>query len=186
MDTLYTPKVNKTTAERYDIRIGYDWGTFIVDTDGSLLINSSYGNWAYGWGNHGRESFKHFLIEMQKDISYLIMKLNGGKKEYFKLEETIQEVKKDIITERKNFSISKEDARDLYNFVKEDLEETYDQTHFEVKIYESGLMDKVYFDYHSIPLRTEVDPSLRRFIDLFWPVLISTLNQELNINLQAT
>ena len=59
------PSVQKSVCERYDVRDGnHGWAIIMVDERGGVLqINSDFGNWSYNWPHHGRESFKHFLVE---------------------------------------------------------------------------------------------------------------------------
>lgn len=75
----------KSHSERYDFtRIAgkSTWAIITIDENGGLLsIQSDYGDWSFAWPRHGRESFKHFLIEMGKDEDYFIKKVVRGERE---------------------------------------------------------------------------------------------------------
>ena len=188
MDTTSEPqedprkriKITKGTIERYDIRLGYDWAVFIIGEDGNFLVNSSYGDYAYWWGNHGMESFKHFLISMARDTGYLINKLaKGDDRDVFLHQETVQEIKKDIIEHRRQDFIDKESAREMYDYVKGYLEDLNDSTLFIQALYESGEFSALYSDYDSIPIRTDFSNQLKIFIKEFYPILIEQLKLEI-------
>lgn len=181
-------KVTKLTSERYDLRIGYDWAIFILGEDGSFHVNSSYGDWAYAWWHHGRESFKHFLIELGEDstYSYLINKLAKGQRTYFDLDKTLSSIYKEILFARKDGALSKEKARDLYNEVKELPEYGCSIDLFISAIYDTTHLSKFYEDFDSLPVSKEYDHSLIQFVEIFWPALTKILKQEIGETKECT
>ena len=68
--TQYT--FSKGTVEKYDIRWNRgEWAVFTIDNARGLMqCHSSYGDWGYSWPNHGRKSFKHFILELERDYTY--------------------------------------------------------------------------------------------------------------------
>jgi hypothetical protein len=108
----------KETVEQYNFSAsGGRWALIVVDEKHlSLLINSDYGSWAFRWHNIGSQSFKEFLISMEKDPDYLVSKLAVGEKE-LDTEETLKAIRESTIQCRKDNPeyLSKEDARHIWN-----------------------------------------------------------------------
>lgn len=109
----YTYK--KSVCERYDLLFNRgDWAMFTIDEKAGLLgCHSSYGDYSYAWPNHGRETFKHFLIEITRSPGYLLNKVSD--RTYFDFDKTIDAWKERIVGWRKDGSITKEQARDAYD-----------------------------------------------------------------------
>lgn len=77
--------VRKKACERYDVMPGggYGWAIFLLSESGGVLsVLSDYGNWGYCWPNHGRQSFKHFLIEVDGSRDYIIDKFRGKRTDF--------------------------------------------------------------------------------------------------------
>lgn len=75
--------VRTSTCERYDVRAGYGWAVILLaEAGGVLSILSDYGRWGYCWPQHGRATFKHFLLEMDGSRDYLIRKLGGAETDF--------------------------------------------------------------------------------------------------------
>ena len=110
----YTSK--KSTCEKYTIRWGsYGWAVFTIDENGLFNCQSDYGDYNYMWGNHGCKSFKHFIIKMARDTSYLLKKV--AKADTFDYEKTLAGWKDAIISERKELNCSKRQARDAWDVI---------------------------------------------------------------------
>jgi hypothetical protein len=73
----------KSTCERYDLRWKRSgWAIFTIDENGGLFnCQSDYGDYCYSWPNHGRKSFKHFILELAEDTHYFLKKV--AKEDYF-------------------------------------------------------------------------------------------------------
>lgn len=107
----------KGTVEKYDIRWNRgEWAVFTIDNETGLMqCHSSYGDWGYGWPSHGRKTFKHFILELERDSEYLLKKVSN---EIFDFEGSIKRWKRLIIDWRKEESCKKEEAREAYDFLK--------------------------------------------------------------------
>jgi hypothetical protein len=67
--------VTKSTCERYDLRWkNCGWAIITIDENGGVFnCQSDYGDYSYCWPHHSRESFKHFLCEI--NTGYLLNKV---------------------------------------------------------------------------------------------------------------
>lgn len=108
---------SKSTCEKYAIRWGsYGWAVFTIDEASGLFnCQSDYGDYSHMWPNHGRKSFKHFILEITKDTSYLLKKVS--KRDEFDYEETLKRWKLVIIDARRELSCNKRQARDAWDFI---------------------------------------------------------------------
>ena len=107
----------KSTCETYTIRWGvFGWAVFAIDEETGLFnCQSDYGDYNYMWPNHGRKSFKHFIIELAEDTHYLLKKVS--KDDSFNYEKTIESWKNLIIEIRKERICTKEKARGAWDVV---------------------------------------------------------------------
>lgn len=112
----------KSTVERYSIRAPHClWAEITVDEKlGLLQISSDYGGYEYRWGSHGRESFKHFLVEIGRDKDYICKKL-AGRDEYDR-DTTEDDLKARVLRARRENSCTKEEARAVWRYVTEELD----------------------------------------------------------------
>lgn len=112
--TEYT--FSKGTVEKYDIRWNRgEWAVFTIDNASGLMqCHSSYGDWGYAWPHHGRESFKHFILEMERDWHYLLRKVSEP---VFDFDESIKYWKEHIIKWRRGDNCTKEQARNAFDVV---------------------------------------------------------------------
>jgi hypothetical protein len=111
----------KSTCERYDIRFGrWGWAIFTIDENGGLFnCQSDYGDYSYSWPNHGRKTFKHFIIEIAKDGHYLLNKV--AEKDFFDFDEHLKQWKKTLIEMRRERhscdEYTKENIREAWDFL---------------------------------------------------------------------
>lgn len=75
--------VTKAVCERYDVWVGRSaWAVIMLDERGGVLsIQSDFGSYGHAWPSHGRQSFKHFLTELN-DAHYLVGKLAPSREEF--------------------------------------------------------------------------------------------------------
>jgi len=138
--------VKKSVCERYDLRFRHEWAFFTIDENSGLFsCSSSYGVYAYNWPNHGRKTFKHFLIEIARSPDYLLRKVSDDK--YFDFDKCLRNWKKEIIKLRKNISWSnefllKEDARELWDFI-EDLDSGMSCDYIQRQLYDHEIINKI-------------------------------------------
>jgi len=110
----------KSTCEKYTIQSKeWSYAIFIIDENGGIFsCQSDYGDYQYRWTNHGRKSFKHFLIEISKDPRYLLFKVSD--ENHFNFDKTIDDWHKIILKWRKSGKIEdKIKARDAYDFISD-------------------------------------------------------------------
>ncbi len=123
----------KKTVEQYQFNGPHGmWAIITLDPRGIFQAVSDVGDYAYdGWGHHGRESFKHFLLQLT-DPDYFIGKVKRGDRE-FDFEATLRAVRKRILDKRRAGacvgSLDKAEARAAWDEADE-LEETRDATFF--------------------------------------------------------
>ena len=114
MDKVEDYTYSKGTVDKYDIQLNRgEWAVFTIDnTSGLMQCHSSFGDWSYAWPHHGRESFKHFILEMERDWHYLLKKVSEL---VFDFDESIKYWKNHIIELRKDDSCTKEEARAAFD-----------------------------------------------------------------------
>ena len=105
----------KSTVEKYDIRWGRgEWALFTIDLEtNTMQCHSSYGDYVHNWPSPG-DSFKKFLIDLEKNWGYLLNKVSDT---VFDFEETIKRWKELIIEYRRGSNIDKEAARECWQVV---------------------------------------------------------------------
>lgn len=112
----------KTTGEveKYSFREGREWAILYVDEkSGVFSVFSSWGNWAYSWAYHGRESLKHFLVQIARDRDdYFERKMTAGSN-WFDRDATVKAIKYNILSDRKNHDLSKEEASECWETADE-------------------------------------------------------------------
>jgi hypothetical protein len=182
-----TYRVEKTTSEVYTIRFDdhRDWfiQATIIEDRGYLALHTSHGDWQYRWGSPGK-SFKHFLTTL--DDSYLMGKL--GQRDFFEGNDTVKQIKNDVIEKRKQTDISAEDARTFINFVSP-TKRRYGAYYLDISNVEMfhrsldeeigrNLIEKIYGEITYVPCYMGYDPSLRYFVKNLWPSFVEELNKE--------
>jgi hypothetical protein len=120
--------VSKDVMETYRIRNGHDWATIALRTwsrqvnggadtyyCGEILINSSFGSWAYVWTACGRP-FKEFLVDA--DFDYVFTKFMGTQLRIFDGEATITGLVRKVLDARRRNLLDAEEARELYDAIE--------------------------------------------------------------------
>lgn len=175
---------NKSQCERYDVHVQKPfrtWGIFTLDERGGLLnIVSDFGNYGYVWPYHGRESFKHFLIEL--DMDYLFVKLLQCRESYIEinLEKTKKMWRDKVIYNRRHGELSRGGARDVW----EEIEEFYSSEISDLIGYDCKISQVLYGgDYPETV--SEVRADLKNFYDILWKEFMSILKEEVNNNAKS-
>ena len=167
--------VTRSTCERYDIRgeKGFGWAVIVIDERSGLFsVVSDYGEYGFLWGNHGRKSLKHFLVEIAADPQYLMGKL--GRRNYVKQEETKKEFRRVIIEARQEMNISREQARDAWYCV-----EVLDfADHIELHNALESELAPVFPDC-DLPIARDFSPQLRCFTEKVYPVFVEELARQI-------
>jgi len=123
--------VTKSVRECYEVRENHEWanitlacwdrranvGTPHEETHycGEITIQSSFGTWGYIWTACG-VPFKQFLLRANFD--YVFTKFMGTKLERHDGEGTLREVQRDIIQQRRQNSINRAEAREVWDAVQ--------------------------------------------------------------------
>lgn len=178
MKTEYT--ITKSQVECYKLRheSGLYWADINVDANenkGRIQIASDFGSYQYYWGACGC-SFKEFLIKI--GIDYAAAKF--GEDKWFDFDETIKSYKKTLIQYRREENITTEDAREIYDEIKELEEECpYRENDFVVIIQGKEKLMK-FFEW-TPSLCYEISPQFKNFWNMVWPVFIEKLNEEISV-----
>lgn len=173
--------VRKTlNAERYDIHLGRNgWAIIVIDEmSGFFATVSDYGNWSHVWPHHGRESFKHFLVEISKDPDYFMKKVAGGRREWDE-EATHKRVRGDLLRHRREGNCTKKEARTLWKKILFMEDEGFDKQGYANQLYEDGIADNLYSD-GEIPIVNTFPSDLKQFSKLVYPIFVDTLRKELS------
>lgn len=123
--------VTKTTdAEVYSVRSKHEWATIMlrcwsrqanVGTPhegtyycGEILINSTFGAWAYVWTACG-EPFKQFL--MHAEFDYVFTKFMGSRLEVWDGEGSTKSLRRLLLEYRRIGDLDKDEARELWDAI---------------------------------------------------------------------
>ena len=167
----------KSTVEKYDIRWNRgEWAIFTIDNScGGMTCHSSYGDWNYSWPRHGRESFKHFILELEKDWQYLLRKVA---KPVFDFDESVKRWKRNFLEMRRDGSCTKEEARNAYDVVK--------SLEIEDAGYCAAILNESYAIHEADPDFWELLDGVKVFSNSdiafakeIWPMLCKVLREEL-------
>jgi hypothetical protein len=178
-------KIDKSqTCERYDIRGSLhdvSWSIIVIDERcGLFFVQSDWGDFSYRWPHHGRESFKHFLTEVNS--GYLIDKLSKGYKKFSK-SETLKQFCRDIIERRRDGNLSKEEARRVWEYIKireDDWESSEGLFHVMWEESYNPFAELLYTDPCEVPHISVYDSGLLFFVEKVFPVFQQVLKEEIN------
>lgn len=174
MKTTYS--ITKSTVECYKIRHekSFYWADITVDHNGGkgrISIASDFGSYQHYWGACGN-SFKEFLCKI--GIDYAADKFGADR--WFDPELTIKSYKETVLDYRRTESIEAEQARKLFNEIKELEEVGSSESEFcHVLQQQESLMK--FFDWCPNLSKT-ISPQFRNFWKEIWPVFIQELKNE--------
>lgn len=173
----YTCK--KSTCERYDIRLkeGYGWAIVTIDENGGLFnAQSDYGSYSYSWPCHGRDSFKHFILELVEDKSYFLGKVANDK--FYYMEKTEKAWKEEVIRARREGELDKDQARELWDEIV-DFDYTSD-TSLQHQCYENYIVLKYYCEpWYSFDIIHSYSPQAHAFSNIIMPILGEIIKKEI-------
>lgn len=117
--------VTKKTRECYEVRNRGEWANITLHCwqrpvsggtyhCGEIVINSSFGAWANTWTACG-VPFKQFLCGV--DFDYAFTKFMGAKLNLFDGEATLNEIKREIIRQRRRTDLNAESAREVWELL---------------------------------------------------------------------
>lgn len=149
---------------------GGGWATIFMDSTGSFSALSDWGNVGYRWNTRGLTGgFKRFILEC--DDRYLLSKLGQGRQEYDP-DETLQAVKEYILSNRREWGATKDEAREEW-----ELLETYDylETDFDfAQWYRQTQLEEASDVY-----RQRCVVEVQQFVQFVMPTLREVLREEL-------
>lgn len=184
-----------TTAETYRVRTaGHEWATIVLfgwqatGNDGTprecgeILINSSFGQWANSWSHLGMP-FKRFLRKAER--SYIATKFMGADAYKFDGQLTVLELRQRLLDWRKEGQLNKDDARKLWDYIKEREDELESSPNDFVGVMQeaqSELVNSVDMRYFVEEpwehLATSLDIQFAGFWREVWPVFLEQLKAE--------
>ena len=167
----------KSTVEKYDLRWNRgEWAVFTIDSAaGGMTCHSSFGDWNYSWPRHGRETFKHFILELERSSEYLLNKVSDPK---FDFDKSVAMWKEHILRLRRECSCSKEEAREAYDVVNG--MEIEDEGYCVAVLNESSAISEVDPDFWELFSGVkEYSYSDRMFAETIWSMLCKILREEL-------
>lgn len=171
----------KSTCERYDIRWKRNgWATFTIDENGGLFsVQSDFGNYNYAWPNHGRESFKHYIIqELVRDPDYFLGKV--ASKDYFDSDKAEKQWKAKIIELRKDRECTKEQARDAWQFLMNDLDVGGSVDYLQNEIYGSSEISAISEEpWYDFEIELDYPRIAVRFVHEVMPMFADILRKEI-------
>lgn len=173
-------RFEKSTCEKYTIRWDNGgWAIFTIDEKGLFNCQSDYGDYQYMWPNHGRKSFKHFILELAEDSSYLLNKVS--KKDYFNYEKSLKSWEAKIIELRRGNDCIKEQAREAWDFLHDLDDYSSDERLIQEKIYESEEIKAICPDEPWYTFETIMEYSLDAiyFAEKIMPMFAEILKEEI-------
>jgi hypothetical protein len=173
----------KSTCERYDIRWGdFGWAIITIDENGGVFnAQSDYGNYSYSWPNHGRKSFKHFILELARDKSYFLGKVASN--DYFYYDKSVKAWEKTIIDMRKSngdYECTKEQAREMWDFLHSLDDYSSNAAIIQKEIYESNIIGEIFDEpWYIFDTIHGFSPDAHAFADEVMPMFAEILKQEI-------
>ncbi len=171
-------KLEKSTCEKYTMRFneGWDWAIFTIDNTGMFNCQSSFGNYNYHWRAFG-DNFKEFLCEV--DSYYLLNKLCD--KNTFYYDEWLEQVKKSIIKDRRQYLFDSEEARKVWDYIVDDIGYEDNYTVLCMRLWESRELGKAYSDiiYSDIWPEQDYSRNQKAFVLEVYPKFVEILKEEL-------
>lgn len=170
---------NKSTCERYDIRLQdkYGWAIITIDKNGGIFnAQSDYGDYSYRWPYHGRKSFKHFILELVRDKSYFLGKVANDK--YYYSDETEKAWKEKILRARREGDLNQDEARELWEEVT-GFDFYTSAEHIQYQCYESEIVSKYYYD-DAFDIVQGFSPQAHAFADIIMPIFGEIIKNEIS------
>lgn len=174
-------KCTKNICEKYTLKFndGWDYAIFTIDENGMFNCQSTFGNYGYHWSSFGG-NFKKFLCEVSE--GYLFTKL--CKKTYFNAQKYIEKSKKIIIKMRRDLNLTKEEAKEAWDFFDKNLEDFGDSIDLIInELASSKIMNRITGEdiwYSDFCPEKDFDPCDIAFITNVYPKFVEVLKSEIN------
>jgi hypothetical protein len=170
----------KSTCERYDLKFnnGWGWAIFTIDENkGMFNCQSDYGTYNYLWPNHGRKSFKHFILELAADPSYFLGKVS--ERNYFDNESNLKCWEQTIIEDRKKGDLTKNQAADIWEIIH-NLDLTTSPELVQERLYGFPEIYVIYKEpWYTFPVDKDYPPNAVVFAKEIMPAFAEILTKEM-------
>lgn len=175
-------KVSKYQADCYHVANGYDGASIFLrywpredgGASGYISVVGSFGSFGHYFGNTGCD-FREFLCGCDK--WYLSHKFFGLESQVFDCDKTVVAIKRYIIERRRTGSLEKDQAREMFEAVKDasgnNSEESFfmDLSHTMPNFYE--------WEIYSMGAKV-MNPQAAGFLETLWPGFVAELQSELH------
>ena len=174
-------KVTKHQAQCYHVSNGYDGASIFLrywprddgGSSGYISVVGSFGSFGHYFGNTGGD-FRAFLCGC--DRYYLGGKFFGLQARVFDCDRTVEALKRFVIKQRRDGSLERDEARDMFDAVK-DADHSNSEEGFFMQL--SQTMPKFYeWEIYGMVERV-MNPQLAGFFDDIWPGFVAELQAEL-------
>jgi hypothetical protein len=170
MSVIETPAVeHHRFVYRGEGSFGAGWAIFVLGSDGFFAAVSDYGNYAFRWTAMGCD-WRSFFARCDRSPDYYMSKLGQGATEYDG-ERTLANVKRRILSLRRDRSIDAERAREEW-----DLLENHSDL-FAREDYAFWWQETTLDDVHELAVY-DYPPMLRAFCEKALPHLATMLKTE--------
>lgn len=110
---------------------------------GWINIMSSYGDYSYIWGAMGKDTDLPTFFT-KANSGYLVDKLFGSERKTFDLDKAISEIKKEVIKDRREGNMDYGMAREIFDFIEEELYSDISKERFADAMYTSNAIQEWY------------------------------------------
>lgn len=169
----------KSTCETYTIRWGgFGWAIFAIDeATGLFNCQSDYGDYNYMWPNHGRKSFKHFILELAKDTSYLLKKVT--KPDTFNYDDAVKKWKNVLIQMRREGE-TKEKVRSAWDAITGMEDYSMSVQLIQKELYESQAINDICEEpWYLFETDLDYSPQAESFAHEIMPMFADILRKEI-------
>lgn len=181
--------VSKGRAEVYRIVLSEvsGWADITIEehyNGGSFKAVSDFGNFCCVWTNIGTCSFKYFLANISFD--YFMAKTYGP--DYIELDAsgTVNEIKYEILSLRRERLIDRREARSLYDRVNTSLSIPFDDSDEYLDILKSlGITEQLFakhFQSRDLPIVNRYNSDCLMFWEYIWPCFCDAIQREFERN----
>jgi len=171
--------VRKAVAYHVALAPG-DWAEIqirLLPNGGVFSCISTYGDYAHVWTSIGSGTFYQFLCSLDKN--YFLKKTRNSDYRMFSMEKSCRAVRQDIIELRRELSITKEEARDCWERMKEIERDAFNSEGFYAMLDSLDVLDVVYGGSAAeIPTQEEYRPECTSFWERVWPAITEYWRKE--------
>jgi hypothetical protein len=136
---------------------------------GSFFCESDFGTYSHVWGAIGQGTLREFLCRVDKD--FFLKKTRQGKHRVFDGELTVEAIKRDLLSQRRERYLEASEARECWDALEENSAPDNSNEFFYWFLPECVLNQVYGGDYCSIPLQEVYDGQCSAFWERVWPVI---------------